>query len=600
MNHTIKKIFSVATLLGAVALHADCSTSLGTITDVTPLFLPRSQSVNAAMELAGWTGHVNLFDKDCFYGTLAITPGYSRSFRGSQIAECLFGTSSCDDKCADTVIKISGSRVQNRNATDWLADNFYLAPDFESTIKFSPRIQNAFLDFNLYLGLDEWANGLFFRAHAPMVWTQWDLNMCESKTTGTQGYEIGYFAPTAVPAAHVLKNFTAYAKGGAITSQDDITFYGLQHAKMDRCQHTKTGLADLRMILGWNFVNDEDYHLGVGVLLAAPTGNAPQGEFLFEPIVGNGKFWELGAHITGHAMLWRCESEESSLGFYVDANITHLFKSRQTRFFDLKNKNLSRYMLAERVDGTNTANQLTGATTSALADGVFNNEYTPVANLTTQDVDVSIGVQGDVAAQFTYAHGNWNWDVGYNFWGRSCENIKPDCNQNCSKTPAFTNDATWALKGDAQVFGYQGASPVKLSATESLATIYAGTNQALPPLPLNNGINSPEPALFAANPVFTQPGGATAINTSIQPQYIKAADFNLVGTRGISNKLYTHVSYNWFDCEDWVPYMGIGASAEWANNGSENNDCATDCENACVKCALSQWSVWAKLGVSFN
>src|SRR6056297_2991147 len=113
MERMLKKIFSMALLVSTAVQAADT---------VAPYFSIRSQSENAARELAGWTGHVNIADMDSHYGSFAITPEYTRSFRSDAIAEKLFG---CDLDCGK--INIIGSGATAVNATkDWIADYFYL------------------------------------------------------------------------------------------------------------------------------------------------------------------------------------------------------------------------------------------------------------------------------------------------------------------------------------------------------------------------------------------------------------------------------------------------------------------------------------------
>src|SRR5205807_953703 len=77
-----------------------------------------------------------------------------------------------------------------------------------------------------------------------------------------------------------------------------------------------------------------------------------------------------------------------------------------------------------------------------------------------------------------YTHRNSTWSIGYSLWKRGCEHIHMrDC----------TNfDNTWALKGDAFMFGFVAENTsgmglpietaVPLSATEMRATINTGTN----------------------------------------------------------------------------------------------------------------------------
>lgn len=664
MKQMLKKFFSLAALLSTVSAYS-----------VVGLYSIRNQGQDVARDLAGMTQHENLFDMDKIYGTFAVTAEYTQTFRPSHIAESLFGPAVCNSNCNGATINVSGSRVANRGANDWLADYFYLPTDYQSTLKFSPRIRNAVVDLDFYLGLDEWACGLYMRINAPIVWSQWNLNFCETiVSSGTLAADPGYYngfdvAPAAsnglfgvgIARSGLLASAAKFFSGSTITDVSvtpttAVKFDPLCYAKIDGCAHSKTALADLAVTLGYNFLNDEDYHLGVGIRMLAPTGTRPNGKRLFEPIVGNGKHWELGAEVSGHAMLWRSCDEESNLGFFVDANITHLFKAKQRRTADLAGKPLSRYMLAERLaansgitlGGVAAPAAATAATAPVAPSALFAGEFAPVANLTTRDVKVSVGVQGDVAAQFTYTRCGFAWDLGYNFWGRGCEKVScgcastcsssSNCATSCSSSAACTTTAfaanTWALKGDAYVYGMNrttGAA-VPLSATESAATINSGTNfltangtsaATIAAERRNPGIDN---ALVAYNGTAIgavvldatfNTGSATvdATNTSIQPVFIDQANFNYATNRGISNKIYTNLSYNWVDCEDWVPYVGVGGFGEFGNGGKCNSACSSssavcsttnscssnsNCASSCEKAAISQWGVWAKLGVSFN
>lgn len=624
MKHLIKKLNVIVLCAIAAPLHAE----------VAPYFSIRSQGVDAARELAGWTQHVNLYDVGKVYGSFAVTPEYTRSFRPSAIAQSLLGQGSCGRQCP-TVINISGSRVA-REETDWLADYFYLPTDYQSTLEFAPRIENVLLDLNLYVNFESLVNGLFFRFHVPICYTRWNLDFSECMiSSGTHSYDAGYFAPTEVPRSSLLKSFSQYACGNTVVDVPNITFDRLNFARFNHSVQTKTGISDMHAILGYNFVNACDYHFGVGARVAFPTGNSPDGDLLFEPIVGNGKHWEFGAHITTHGILWRNpEDENNYFGFYMDANITHMFAAHQTRTFDLKNKPLSRYMLAERL-GRPITDGLVGATDTAgtnptVPNAQFKSEFSPVANISTFNVKVSMAAQADIAAQFTYADHGFTWDIGYNFWGRSCEKIKRSNNQCLSSCPTTAEFApnTWALKGDAQVFGFAsaiggGAEPVSLnqavplSATESEATIHAGTNYpatgAVTMAQVEGGRRNPNvdgaQYAFAGSaqvPLFaTTTLASDNIKTSIQPQFINICDISFLGTRGISNKVYTQFTYSWLHHRRTIPFIGVGGLIEIGHRNTpacNNSSCALSCAktcNSCVNTSLTQWGILLKGGVSF-
>lgn len=645
MKQTLKKSLSIVALISAAFANAD--------SQVAPYLSFRSQSMDAARELVGWTNEVNLYDMEKIYGSFAITPEYTKSFRPHKLAECLFGsdlvknTSSSSDSCSSSCddercINISGSRAAAaRGAGDWLADYFGLATDFDGQICFEPRVSNFLVDLNLYVGLDEWYNGLYFRVHAPITHAKYDLNFKEKTATaeGALGYDEGYMSEAAVTHANVVQNATAFFDGSSAPNLGNtVTFKKLCAAKMRCKSDSETGLADLRMALGWNFLSEEDYHMGLNFRVAAPTGNAPKGEYVFEAIVGNGNHWEVGVGLSSHVILWRSETEDKHFGFYMDANVMHLFETKQRRTFDLKGLPNSRYMLAEKLGTPVTdlfANAVAGDQAGSEAPSAqFKNELAPVANFSTQDVDVSVGAAGDVVAMFNYTSGGFAWDLGYNFWGRSCEKIKCRSNDNCDtdcNTDCITfAENTWALKGDAHVYGFNetGNAPIALSATQggataaSQANIHGGKNfsvtnpndaaSILVAVQNPNIDNAQFARVIAANNVGnnieTTSAGGTQTRTSKDSVFIAATDFDYDGaeTRGISHKVFTHLSYAWVDKEDWVPYLGVGAMAEFGSNPSSvcdneasSSSCDTSCDS-CQKCSLSQWGVWVKGGVSFN
>jgi len=661
------KIFFCATILAStLAAHA-----------VAPYFSIRSQSENAARELAGagWNTQINLCCMDEWYGNFSITPEFTRSFKSCNIAQCLFGCFNngcgpcgpcdnscnscspcgpCYDSCCDDVyrINISGSNVETRGACDWLADYFGLPTDFQSCVTFEPRIDNFLIDFNLYLGLDDWCKGLYFRIHAPVVHTRWDLNMCECvQDAGDNAYWPGYFNKTVnivgtstvgIARADLVPNFTTFASGCGVINSQEFMFNPLCAARMSCCNHKETALSDIQMALGYNVWCEDDYHVGFNLRAAAPTGTRPTGMYLFEPIVGNGKHWELGAGMSTHWCFWSDECDCKSLAFYIDANVTHLFKTRQCRTFDLCGKPLSRYMLTAKFK-TPVEDLLAGEDQLQVKPSKqFAGIYSPLANLTTFAVDVSVGAQADLVLMLQYLHCNWSCNIGYNFWGRSCERIECPCN--CC--PCFEEN-TWGLKGDAFMYGFLPAGEtletpgIALSATQPKATIYKGTNNY--PEGDDQLLWAQNPGVanrrFAFNgqelPLYTLVDGEDQqgeVLTSLNPVLLDFCDIDLCGarTKGRSHKLFINFDYTWCDYECTRPYLGIGFEVEFAQKPC--NDCCDDCNSCCTPCnpcdnlnfdtscipcynpgsnncaccddccslcAVSQWGIWIKGGFGF-
>jgi len=522
------KVLSIAMLVGSAALVAGATSS------VTPFVSYRSQSQDLARQKVGTIGHEYLADKDVHNGNFVFTPEYTRSFNGDKIAESLFG---CHYLNNCQTLKITGSNVANRAATDLAAEWFYLPSKYEGTISFKPVVQNFNADMSLYWGMDKWVKGMFFRVHAPITWTKFDLG-ASFKTTVSGDNNPSYVNLHDAEAFFCKKE----VRTSALVLANPLTCARFCGSSCDD-NKTKTRLADIQADFGWNFLLNQDYNLGLFARVVAPTGGKVKGEWLFEPVVGNGGHWELGGGLTGNAILWRNQEENKHFGFYVDANVTHLFNAKQNRVFDLKNLPLSRYMLAGHASPNTVA---------------------PIANLTSCEMNVNVAVQADVTAMFNYTSTNWSFDLGYNFWARSCEKFdcKTDCNTTCSTECDSCCGECVIKNGNTAVWSLANAT----------ATIYK----------------------------FSDGGNDVKLTDSM-------IDYEGAKTKGLSNKVFANVNYAWTDREV-VPFVGLGGFAEFGagtdccSTSSSTTNCSTSCTTDCSGCknvSLSQWGLWLKGGCSF-
>lgn len=625
-----------------------------------PYIAFRSQAVNAARHMVGWNREINRPSEDEFSFSFNVTTEYTQSFNAKNIAHCLFGDDIVCNDCTST-INISGYDIPYRGSTDWFAPYFGLPLDFQSSFSIKPSNENFIVDFGLYVGLDHWLDGLYLRLQGPFVYNRRRLNfneLIQSFGINENVYPQGWYGPDRIPGnefngeSSVMRNqlntnFTTYITGHAPQLPDEILWQQLAFARFyndcNRGPMLTTAFGELQMILGWNFLAKENYHLGIGALAAAPTGTRPNGEYVFQPVVGNGKHWELGAQITGHVLFLNNEETDTSYGLYMEAYITHLFKARQTRTFDICGKPNSRYMLAEKLGTLRLNPHLENPAypyittddyqpTDADAGVEFQNEFAPVANITTLRVNSTIKIQADIALMFEYQSGGFQGDIGYNFWGRTCETICPDP---CCSNPFPEN--TWALKGDAFVVGFEGTLnainpatdrlPVRLAATDSKATIHSGSKGNVNP-PSNSAADSPAYAFtndvenlgmgFQELPVMSRTNESPTdpslqAFSSSNPIYISQANLNFAGTRGISNKLFLHLNYTWIEKEAyWFPYCGVGGEIEFGTRSSGDDDgCCKEMKiieyknkccgiQSCHDCAMSQWGLWLKVGLSYR
>lgn len=558
--------------------------------------LPRSQTVNAARELVGWQEVLDLIIMNDQRVAFSITPEYGRSFRPCDITRYLFCTSN---------LVFSGSRVPNRSQNDILADYFGLPTDFRSTLLFDPQITTFLVDFNVYASLsgclkkeytknnrrhccvDDWDKGLFIRVHAPLVYTRWDLNTCEQVTApGALSYPAGYMANRLITRNELPQNAKT-ALSGYLTFGDMQS--PLQYGRLNCRTQTKTRLSDIECALGYNFCVNEYQHAGVALRVSIPTGNTPNPKYLFQPIIGNGSHWELGASLTGHYIFWESEDGCHATAVYVDANITHLFQKKQLRSFDFKrNGPGSRYILLQEI-GNPVVQEV------AVNDRAIRQQYharlVPAINKTTLEAGIDIAVQADIVVKLAYMYENWQLDLGYDFWIRSKERLR------CRGQ--FPNNL-YAIKGDAQLYGFDLPQIVGINATQSNATLNAGQGNGNTTHDFTNAnADSPGLATFGGNPLL-QTDVASLVNTGVtiltqisgsrQPLLLTDNDIDPCSAliaKTWSNKVFAHINYSWFQEQCAIPFVGIGAEVEFAGRDIQHRG------------AFSQWGVWIKGGFSY-
>lgn len=355
-------------------------------------FNPRSQGSNTVRDSVGIP---RVFIQDnpcCLNGIFVVTPGYAASFDRSSIGKYLFFNGSD--------VMVTGTAAGPN--IDIFSENFLLNDNFASAVQAKPSVKNGFADFAIWANLDRVWCGLYFFAHAPIVHTSWDVDLTETVTaTGTfiGANALGNTIATAAPADNMI---TAW-KG-------QTTFFDvkspMQFARIDG-KKSKTTFADVELAFGWAFINNPCSYLSVNIRTIIPTGTRPDGVYLFEPIVGNGRHWEFGGGVLGNLELWN-NCCDQSLSIFLNGSIYTMFSARQRRTFDLtKNGIGSRYLLFKKFNGNTYANEIVRG-----------------PNILTLDVDTKNIVHGDMTIMLDYIFGGWDLNIGYNLWGRSRDEIK--------------------------------------------------------------------------------------------------------------------------------------------------------------------------------
>ncbi len=364
----------------------------------------------------------------------------------------------------------------------------------------------------------------------------------------------GFFTSVSFPVIRV-KNDLKFREdvlndgGGALFSADENVVANMTEAfnqaewnfaKISPFSLHKTGVADIEVKFGYEWIQQEPFHLEsyLGVLI--PTGNTPTGQFLFEPIVGQGRHWGL---MLGNAIgveIWRDDVNNRSIRVEYAGHTQYLFSKTQCRTLDLQCKPWSRYLELYR-------DQDQAIVASTLASTIqAGNFATPGVNILTLPIKVRPGFANNTTVAAVFACNRFQFEGGYNLYCRQSECLKLSCPW--QEGPAIKNHTG-------------------LGATNPVRDITG--NARLENITING-----------------TPGTGNRIALGdYKLNFIKEEDLDLNSAASpcmVSQTVYVAAGYNCPDRD--IPLFGnIGGSFEFGNN------------NAVVE----KWTIWGKFGLSF-
>lgn len=548
------------------------------------------------LEMMGTRDLIHRYSDDSHtnYIHLSGTALYDELYAHEQIAHYFFGKEQ---------LIFSGSRYPNRGEHDLLADYFGMSTTAYTTLCFNPRMSNFTTDLFWFTGLDGLKKGLYISARLPIVRAVWDLHGMETVTSSGVGHPAGYMGPQDIAVGDdeglLVTHVSDFLRGNRFASRGDITpcimgdiHEQLAYGRIARHQ-TATQIADIILTLGYNAIQNKRFSCSFFARGVLHTGEHSKAEMLFEPIIGNGGHWEVGAGCNIRIDCWQSEDANREISFCFDACLTHLFKADQNRSFDFKHKGHgSRYMLMTQL-GTPSQNLFLGSPAGPASASQYQGRIVPAINETTLTIKTEIPLQADLLFTGMYNHYDTSIEFGYNFFARSSER--------CKGRDHFPSNL-FALKGDAQVYGFDNFdNPVKLGATQSEATLHAGQKQTnfeateefanfnsdSPIIAANNTTNLNQ--LTTADSVaFSIP--LAVIRTSQDPTLLTDNDIDVRSgllPRLITHRLYLSVSHRWeYDKEKWTPFLGLNGYLEWM-------------QEECTDTHPASWAIGIKGGVSF-
>lgn len=223
---------------------------------------------------------------------------------------------------------VGGSTGFQNDAYDLLASNFNIATadrNFQSIISIRPEQNYVGCGLNYRQGriCGSENGGVWFDVTVPIVHVKNKVNLEERITTSSPS--------AALP-------------GTALNMRAAFMNPEWNYGKIAPCGRGKTGVADAEIRIGRDFRKGEACAADIFVGFIIPGGNRPNGEYLFEPVIGRNKHWGFIWGGAGSLRCWENCDGNSNIFVNIDINNYYLFEGRETRSFDLWDKSWSRYI----------------------------------------------------------------------------------------------------------------------------------------------------------------------------------------------------------------------------------------------------------------
>lgn len=355
MNKVLKSMMFAA--LAISAAHLQAHTNKTTLTT-------RSHGVNLALERSGgFNEHVMRNDKNRFGGNFQAVGFFNDSTDEAELAKYFLGA----DKATFTG-EVAANQVT-------VAGKKFAGKDDSLTLK--PNHSSYGVYLNYHQDLEKVLKGLHFAINLPIVHV-----VNELKATGAGAFK---------DLSTILGD-----------KNKDLKFARIKDGKSEA-----TGIADIDIHVGYEFLDKETYHACIDLGLTIPTGNDNKGEHVFEAIYGNGQHFGLGAGLGFGARIWG--DHHHNLNLNAGLQYRYLFQAAEKRTLGLKS--------GSTVTPFGQYQALKAAT------GEFKDQVA-AANVTTLNVNVTPGSQLDGIVSLAYNNGGFLVDGGYNLYFREEESLK--------------------------------------------------------------------------------------------------------------------------------------------------------------------------------
>jgi len=212
----------------------------------------------------------------------------------------------------------------------------------------------------------------------------------------------------------------------------------MTNAKFSNQPLYSTGFSDIDAGLGYVLFDQPAYYLSGACVVTLSAGNKPKGEFVFEPIRGNGGHVGIGVTADGWVRLLAERKRDLKVVGALDWR--YLFSAHEMRTLGLKNRDWGHYYNLGMVGQA---------------------PMIPAANILTRSVDVRPGSYLEGMLGLSYHDKEFVADIGYDVYVRARESVRLlDFPDNTYAVAARGHSTALGLDANGQPVPYPWSVPV--------------------------------------------------------------------------------------------------------------------------------------------
>jgi hypothetical protein len=347
----------------------------------------RPHDINTAMEYTTWHRNAYTNQRPGIHTHFQFVPFYQDSQRSADLGR-YFGVGNGSNSFT---VDIPNNHPNIDK--DYLIHNYdnVDGAGLAGTASFDPYQEAYGVRFDLFQRIDQPFKDFFFKFSTVLEEVNHSMKLAVANSV-----------PETIDSTHEysLQDFFA----GNVDVSADVSAEN-QQSPLTKSKITgrrsEFGLADLDFGLGYKYFHKK-HHVFFSLDLTIPTGNRIRGDYLFEPVYGNGRHVGLGGSLDVGLELWN--SKRANMRLLWATRYRYLFENSEYRMLGIKGLTFGQYYLGGVL-------------------GQQNKPLFPLANELTRLCGVKPGSLFDTMFDFAFKSSGFSLDLGYNLYWKDQESV---------------------------------------------------------------------------------------------------------------------------------------------------------------------------------